>query len=91
MDVSYVDQARIQKFLEKTKKKNTTGKKSATESEPETTEGGKLAKNEEKLRKKVTQLMKKQKVHQVREIVKGRDTSKPWGQEAHVKVCDCCS
>ncbi|MBA0563332.1 hypothetical protein Golob_008314, partial [Gossypium lobatum] len=86
MGVSYVDQARIQKFLEKTKKKNTTDKKSVTESEPETTEQGKLAKNEEKLRKKVTQLMKKQKVHQVREIVKGRDTSKPWGQEAHVKV-----
>ncbi|KAB1999713.1 hypothetical protein ES319_D12G179800v1 [Gossypium barbadense] len=80
------NEARIQKFLEKTKKKNTTDKKSVIESEPETTEQGKLAKNEEKLRKKVTQLMKKQKVHQVREIVKGRDTSKPWGQEAHVKV-----
>ncbi|KAL4383011.1 hypothetical protein GQ457_15G004450 [Hibiscus cannabinus] len=79
-------EARIQKFLEKTKKKNTADQKTSTESEPETDEPEKLIKNKEKLRKRVTQLMKKQKVHQVREIVKGHDISKPWGQEAHVKV-----
>ncbi|XVE91693.1 hypothetical protein REPUB_Repub01dG0032600 [Reevesia pubescens] len=79
-------EARIQKFLDKTKKKNTTDKKPDAESEPVVDEQEKLAKHQEKLRKKVTQLMKKQKLHQVREIVKGVDTSKPWGQEAHVKV-----
>ncbi|XP_039051823.1 DNA-directed RNA polymerase 1B, mitochondrial-like [Hibiscus syriacus] len=73
-------EARIQKFLEK------TNKKKGSESEPETNEQDKLTKNQEKVRKKVTHLMKKQKVHQVREIVKGHDSSKPWGQEAHVKV-----
>ncbi|XVF03114.1 hypothetical protein REPUB_Repub04eG0232900 [Reevesia pubescens] len=79
-------EARIQKFLDKTKKKNTTDKNPDAEYEHVTNEQEKLAKNQEKLRKKVTQLMKKQKVHQVREIVKGHDNSKPWGQEAHVKV-----
>ncbi|XWS64144.1 hypothetical protein CRYUN_Cryun06bG0161500 [Craigia yunnanensis] len=79
-------EARIQKFLDKTKKKNTIDKKLDAESEPVTNEQEKVAKDQEKLRRKVTQLMKKQKVHQVREIVKGHDTSKPWGQEAHVKV-----
>ena len=90
MVVSCVDQARIQKFLDKTKKKNRIDKKLDAESEPVTNEQEKVAKDQEKLRRKVTQLMKKQKVHQVREIVKGHDTSKTWGQEAHVKVCDFC-
>ncbi|GAB4840181.1 DNA-directed RNA polymerase 1B, mitochondrial [Ancistrocladus abbreviatus] len=71
-------EARIHKFLEKTRRKN------ATNSRPEG--GGDEAKAQEKLRKKVTNLMKKQKVHQVREIVKGHDDSKPWGQDAQVKV-----
>ena len=44
-------------------------------------------KAQERLRKKVTNLMKKQKVHQVREIVKFHDDSKPWGQDNQVKVC----
>ncbi|XWS34241.1 hypothetical protein CRYUN_Cryun21dG0023500 [Craigia yunnanensis] len=79
-------EARIQKFLDKTKKKNTTDKAPDAESEPVIIEQEKLAKDQEKLRRKVTLLMKKQKVQQVREIVKGHDTSKPWGQEAHVKV-----
>ncbi|KAK8604285.1 hypothetical protein V6N13_099232 [Hibiscus sabdariffa] len=57
-------EVRIQKFLKKTKKKNTADKETSTESEPETNEQEKLTKNQEKLRKKVTQLMKKQKVHQ---------------------------
>lgn len=90
MVVFCVDQARIQSFLDKTKKKSTIDKKLDAESEPTTNEQEKVAKHQEKLRKKVTQLMKKQKVYQVREIVKGHITSKPWGQEAHVKVCDLC-
>ncbi|XVF43309.1 hypothetical protein PTKIN_Ptkin02bG0030000 [Pterospermum kingtungense] len=79
-------EARIQRFLDKTKKKNTIDKKLDAESEPVTDEQEKVAKDQEKLRRKVSQLMKKQKVYQVREIVKGHDASKPWGQEAHVKV-----
>ncbi|KAK6252007.1 hypothetical protein QUC31_013727 [Theobroma cacao] len=79
-------EAKIQSFLGKTKKKKTTDKKPDGESEPVTNKQEKLVKDQEKLRKKVTQLLKKQKVHQVRKIVKGHDTSKSWGQEAHVKV-----
>lgn len=46
----------------------------------------KLALEQDRLRKKVTKLMKKQKLKQVRMIVKEHDDLKPWGQEAHVKV-----
>ena len=62
------------------------------ESDAAIEEGEKLSKEQEKLRKKVTTLIKKQKVQQVRRIVKGHDDSRPWGQEEHVKVCDisCC-
>ncbi|XP_021911531.1 DNA-directed RNA polymerase 1B, mitochondrial-like, partial [Carica papaya] len=79
-------EARIHKFLDKTKKKMATQKKLEGESEPVNSDQGKMIKEQERLRKKVTQLMKKQKVQQVREIVKGHDDSKPWGQEVHVKV-----
>jgi DNA-directed RNA polymerase len=91
--ISCVDQAKIHKFLEKTKKrKNLKDKISEGESGAAIYEGEKLTKEQEKLRKKVTTLMKKQKVHQVRRIVKGHDDSMPWGQEAHLKVRDisCC-
>ncbi|GLT77095.1 hypothetical protein SLA2020_487120 [Shorea laevis] len=79
-------EVRIQRFLEKTKKKSTTNKKPENESGPMTSEQDKLAKQEARLRKKVTQLIKRQKVQQVRQIVKGHDDSKPWGQESQVKV-----
>ncbi|KAB1206594.1 DNA-directed RNA polymerase 1B, mitochondrial [Morella rubra] len=92
-------EARILRFLEKTKKKKCTtenkagesdnmiiDKKSEGESDPMIGRQERLTKEQEKLRKKVTTLMKKQKVHQVRGIVKEQDDSKPWGQEAHVKV-----
>ena len=36
-------------------------------------------------------LMKKQKLQQVRQIVKRQDDSKPWGQDAHVKVSEIYS
>ncbi|GLT91693.1 hypothetical protein SLE2022_095690 [Rubroshorea leprosula] len=79
-------EARIQRFLEKTKKKNTINKKPEDESEALTSEEDKLEKQKARLRKKVTQLIKKQKVQQVRQIVKGHDDSKPWGQDTQVKV-----
>ena len=103
--ICFVHQARIYRFLEKTKKKksatdknaegesdkNTTDKKPEGESDPMINEQRKLIKEQENLRKRVTKLMKKQKVHQVRGILKEHDDSKPWGQEAHVKVCDVCA
>lgn len=49
-----------------------------------------IAKEQERLRKKVTDLMKKQKIRQVRNIVKKQDNSKPWGQDAHAKVRVSC-
>ena len=91
--ISYVEQGRIHKFLEKTKKrKNVEEKISEVESDAAIEEGEKLTKEQEKLRKKVTTLIKKQKVQQVRRIVKGHGDSMPWGQEEHCKVCDifCC-
>ncbi|CDP00493.1 unnamed protein product [Coffea canephora] len=72
-------EVRIHKFLEKTKRKNAMNKNPEKETEP-------VAKAEDRLRKKVNVLMKKQKLHQVREIVKHHDASKPWGQDAQVKV-----
>jgi DNA-directed RNA polymerase, mitochondrial len=34
--------------------------------------------------------MKKQKLRQVRKIVKNQDDSRPWGQDAHAKVRILC-
>ncbi|EEF47677.1 DNA-directed RNA polymerase 2, chloroplast/mitochondrial precursor, putative [Ricinus communis] len=81
-------EARIHRFLEKTKKKKKSTKNEEPEGklEPVTSDAEKLAKEQEKLRKKVTELMKKQKVQQVRGLTKGHDDSMPWGQEAQVKV-----
>uniref|UniRef100_A0A2N9EV15 DNA-directed RNA polymerase n=1 Tax=Fagus sylvatica TaxID=28930 RepID=A0A2N9EV15_FAGSY len=92
-------EARIHRFFEKTKKKratdkkvegesdkNTADKKPEGEYDPMINEQEKLTNEKEKLRKKVSKLMKKQKVYQVRVIVKEQDDSKPWGQEAQVKV-----
>ncbi|KAF5727791.1 DNA-directed RNA polymerase 1B mitochondrial-like [Tripterygium wilfordii] len=80
-------EARILWFLEKTKKKkNSTDKHPEGEPDISTDVQEKQTKQQDKLRRKVTTLMKKQKVHQVRKIVKEQDDSKPWGQEAHAKV-----
>ncbi|XP_024018245.1 DNA-directed RNA polymerase 1, mitochondrial [Morus notabilis] len=81
-------EVKIQRFFEKTKKKkkkkNTNGE---DVSDVVSAEQGNLnGKGQEKLRKKVTQMIKKQKVQQVRIIVDRVDDSKPWGQEGHVKV-----
>jgi len=78
--VSGLNQVRIHKFLEKTRKKPNKDMKNGDG------EGDSLTKEQESLRKKVTNLMKKHKLHQVRKIVKGQDDSKPWGQEAQAKV-----
>ncbi|KAF7133322.1 hypothetical protein RHSIM_Rhsim09G0120300 [Rhododendron simsii] len=72
-------EARIYRFLERTKKKNMENKNPEEESDS-------VVKDEQKLRKKVNVLMKKQKVKQVRAIVKEHDDVKPWGQDAQVKV-----
>ncbi|KAH7840574.1 hypothetical protein Vadar_018774 [Vaccinium darrowii] len=72
-------EARIYRFLERTKKKNTLNKNPEEESDP-------VVKDEQKLRKKVNVLMKKQKVQQVRAIVKEHEDFKPWGQDGQVKV-----
>jgi DNA-directed RNA polymerase len=45
-----------------------------------------IAKEQQRLRKKVTDLMKKQKLRQVRNIVKNQDNSRPWGQDVQAKV-----
>lgn len=77
----------LHKFLEKTKKK-TTKCKTLDQSDSQTTENQSQtkAKEQKKLRNRVTQLMKKQRVKQVKGIVKAHEDSKPWGQENHVKV-----
>lgn len=41
---------------------------------------------QERLRKKVTNLIKKQKLLAVRQIVKGTDDSRPWGKDTKAKV-----
>uniref|UniRef100_A0A2P2MCN7 DNA-directed RNA polymerase n=1 Tax=Rhizophora mucronata TaxID=61149 RepID=A0A2P2MCN7_RHIMU len=81
------NEARIHKFLGKTKKdKSGEGKDPEGEYNAKTDGRDKKAEEKEKLRRKVNTLMKKQKVHQIRQLVKGQDDSMPWGQEAHVKV-----
>ncbi|CAL5399179.1 unnamed protein product [Camellia sinensis] len=72
-------EARIHSFLEKTKKKNILNQNPEEGSDT-------VGKEQQKLRKKVTILMKKQKVQQVRQIVKRHEDIKPWGQDAQVKV-----
>ncbi|KAK6157754.1 hypothetical protein DH2020_012002 [Rehmannia glutinosa] len=77
--VSIVDQVRIHKFLENCKRKNALNRTCEEGPDPE-------AKEQERLKKKVKILMKKQKLHQVQKIVRQQDDVKPWGQDAQVKV-----
>ncbi|KAL6139928.1 hypothetical protein ACLB2K_058229 [Fragaria x ananassa] len=72
-------EVKIYNFLERTKKKK-VGK------DQETGESDAAMKENEKLNKKVTNLMKKQKLQAVRHIVRGHDDSKAWSQEAKAKV-----
>lgn len=73
-------QVRIQRFLEKTRKKK-VGKDNEDEGDLNTRI------KEQKLNKKVTDLMKKQKLRAVRQIVERQDDLKSWGQDAKAKVC----
>lgn len=73
-------QVRIHRFLEKTTKKNAKDKKSKE------VEGDTMTVEQEFLRKKVTGLMKKKKIHIVKMIVKRQDGTKPWGQVARARV-----
>lgn len=75
-------QVRIHKFLEKTQKKKRDRSK---KNEADESVGG--IKEEQKLRKKVIDLMKKQKLVAVRGLVKGQDDTKPWGTVKKTKVC----
>ncbi|XP_047320773.1 DNA-directed RNA polymerase 1B, mitochondrial [Impatiens glandulifera] len=71
-------EARIYWFMERTKKKNI--KKDLEEGDEIKVE------EQQKTRKKIDFLLKKQKHKQVREIVKKQDDVKPWGQDAQIKV-----
>ncbi|RDX72005.1 DNA-directed RNA polymerase 2, chloroplastic/mitochondrial, partial [Mucuna pruriens] len=75
------NEVRIHKFLEKTKKKK--GDKSKKNEADESVAD---IKEEQKLRKKVIDLMKKQKLVTVRGLVKGQDDTKPWGTVIKTKV-----
>ncbi|KAL8518413.1 hypothetical protein ACS0TY_009699 [Phlomoides rotata] len=72
-------EVRIHKFLENCKRKNSLNRISDEGPDPGT-------KEQERLKKKVEILMKKQKLRQVRKIVKQHDDLKPWGQDAQLKV-----
>ncbi|CAJ1941924.1 unnamed protein product [Sphenostylis stenocarpa] len=54
-------------------------------------ENEEMEKKQNKLRKRVAALMKKQKKQQAIGVVRGQDDWKPWGQEAQAKVCDACT
>lgn len=44
---------------------------------------------QDKLRKKVNDLIKKQKLSAVRKILQSHDYTKPWSADARAKVCVC--
>ncbi|KAJ8546257.1 hypothetical protein K7X08_018840 [Anisodus acutangulus] len=72
-------EVRIHKFLEKKKKRK-------AEKNMKMEDGEHVTQEQEKLRKKVTSLMKKQKLRAVNQIVRSQDDSKPWGQDVKAKV-----
>ncbi|KAJ8775300.1 hypothetical protein K2173_020304 [Erythroxylum novogranatense] len=73
-------EVKIHKFLIKTKKKDDEYEKNKEE------QIDTVVKEQDKLRKKVADLIKKQKLAAVRQIVKDRDDSKPWSQDSKAKV-----
>lgn len=72
-------QVRIHKFLERRKNVDKSMKIDGDGSVN-------ALEDEVKLRKRVTDLLKKQKLHVVKKIVKKQDESKPWNLEARAKV-----
>lgn len=81
MGKQYLVQVRINKFLEKTRKK-----KGGTGKENEDGKSNTEVKEQEKLRKKVIDLMKKNKLAVVRKMVQNQDDLKPWGLDAQARV-----
>ncbi|CAH8257549.1 unnamed protein product [Arabidopsis lyrata] len=77
-------EVRINSFLQKNNKKNATGKTINTEAVHVSEET--VAKETEKARKRATVLMEKNKLREVKVLVRKHDSFKPWGQEAQVKV-----
>ncbi|GJN40002.1 hypothetical protein PR202_gb29163 [Eleusine coracana subsp. coracana] len=73
-------EVRIHKFLEKTKKSN-----KEIDNEEEIVDSY-IAKEHQRIRKKVNDLMRKGKIRILRNIVKNYDSSRPWGQDAQAKV-----
>ena len=82
--VPVMKQIRIHNILEKTRKKKEKADDSKNGVEGESPA---VTKEQENLRKKVTDLIKKQKLPAMRKIVKGKDDSKPWNADARAKVC----
>ncbi|XP_061948527.1 DNA-directed RNA polymerase 2B, chloroplastic/mitochondrial-like isoform X3 [Populus nigra] len=76
-------QIRIHNILEKTRKKKEKAYDSKNGVEGESPA---VMKEQENLRKKVTDLIKKQKLPAVRKIMKGKEDSKPWNADARAKV-----
>ncbi|KAI9092058.1 hypothetical protein K1719_027993 [Acacia pycnantha] len=89
-------EARIYRFLEKKKsrkKKSTTTENPDGQSDPTTSgdcnvieDSNKVVTEQDKLRKKVKNLLKKQKMRKAMALVEQFDASKPWGQEGQAKV-----
>ncbi|XP_010470873.1 PREDICTED: DNA-directed RNA polymerase 1, mitochondrial [Camelina sativa] len=80
-------EARINSFLEKTKKKkNATDKTINDESEAVHVSEETVTKETERVKKQVSVLMKKKKLREVKALVKKHASFKQWGQEAQVKV-----
>ncbi|GJV43229.1 DNA-directed RNA polymerase 1, mitochondrial [Tanacetum coccineum] len=77
-------EARIHRFMEKSKRKASLNESPVDDSEA--AEAANAEQQMQKLRKKVNVLVKKQKLQQVRHIVKQQDDLQPWGQDAQVKV-----
>ncbi|XP_062106416.1 DNA-directed RNA polymerase 2, chloroplastic/mitochondrial isoform X2 [Humulus lupulus] len=69
---------KIHRFLEKRDKKKVN--------KLQENEGESDSREEDKLKKKVTDLMKKQKLRALRQVVNGQDASKPWGYAIKAKV-----
>ncbi|KAL8528517.1 hypothetical protein ACS0TY_006087 [Phlomoides rotata] len=74
-------EVRIHYFLEKTKKKKVV---QDTQKEGDQTDSN--IQEQEKVRQRVTTLMKKQKLRAVRHLVNKQIDFQPWGQEAKAKV-----
>ncbi|GLU10880.1 hypothetical protein SLE2022_276580 [Rubroshorea leprosula] len=76
-------EVRIHKFLEKTKRKKVGKRMKDEEGEGQSDDA---LKEQEKLRKKVIALIKKQKLPALRQIVTEQDDSRPWSQDVKAKV-----